>query len=63
MKRFLFVLFCATPSIAFAYIDPGTGAYVVQALIALIAACITYIRHPLKALKALWDRLRRNHRD
>ncbi len=60
MNRFLIILFCTTPSMAFAYIDPGTGAYVVQALFALIVAGLAYIRHPLRALKALWNRLRRN---
>lgn len=63
MNRLLAVLFCATPSMAFAYIDPGTGAYVVQALFALIVAGLAYVRHPIKALKALLDRLRRKDRD
>lgn len=62
MNRFLVVLFCATPSLAYAYIDPGTGAYVVQALFALIVAGLAFIRHPLKSLKALWERLRRKDR-
>lgn len=63
MKRCLVIIFCAMPSLAFAYIDPGTGAYVVQALFALIAAGLAYIRHPLKALKVLWKRLRYKDRD
>ena len=36
---------------AFAYVDPGTGAYVIQALLALFAAIIFYIRHPLELIK------------
>ena len=63
MNRLLVVLFCRTPSIAFAYIEPGTGAYVVQALFALIVAGLAYIRHPIKAFKALLDRLRQKNRD
>jgi hypothetical protein len=62
MNRILVVLFCATPSLAFAYIDPGTGAYLVQALMALVVACLAYIRHPVRMLKALWERLRRKDR-
>lgn len=36
---------------AFAYIDPGAGAYAIQALLALFAAIIFYIRHPLEFFK------------
>lgn len=57
MNRLLVVMFCATPSMAFAYFDPGTGAYVVQALFALIVAGLAHIRHPLKALCARRDGL------
>jgi len=35
---------------AFAYIDPGTGAMLVQAFMALIASIIFYFRHP----RQLW---------
>ncbi|MCE4538162.1 hypothetical protein LXT12_12965 [Pelomonas sp. P7] len=55
-------LFFATPSMAFAYVDPGTGAYLVQALIAMVVAVLAYIRHPIKTLRTLWERLRRKNR-
>jgi hypothetical protein len=44
----LFMVACglAFPSAAFAYIDPGTGAMMVQALLALVAAAVFYFRHP-----------------
>lgn len=38
------------PASAFAYIDPGTGAMVVQAILAMVAAVAFYFRNPL----ALW---------
>lgn len=38
------------PQGALAYIDPGTGAMVVQTILALVAAVAFYFRNPL----ALW---------
>lgn len=35
---------CAAP--AFAYVDPGSGAMLVQAVLALLAACVFYFRNP-----------------
>ena len=40
------------PTLAQAYIDPGSGAYMVQALIALIGAVVFYARHPVRSLQA-----------
>lgn len=42
-----------TPTLAQAYIDPGSGAYMVQALFALIGAGLFYVRHPIRSLRAL----------
>jgi hypothetical protein len=43
------------PTLAFAYIDPGNGAYMVQALFALVGAAFFYLRHPIRSLKSLWQ--------
>ena len=43
------------PAAAMAYIDPGNGAYMVQALFAFIGAAIFYLRHPVRALKSAWN--------
>ncbi len=40
------------PGLAQAYIDPGSGAYMVQAVFALVAAVIFYARHPVQSLRA-----------
>jgi len=45
------------PAAAMAYIDPGNGAYMVQALFALAGAVIFYLRHPIRFLKAGWHSL------
>jgi hypothetical protein len=53
----LVILGLAFPSLAFAYIDPGTGAYVVQCAIALVSTVVFYAAHPGRLLKRVWGRL------
>jgi amino acid transporter len=55
--RILFLLLLI-PSAAHAYIDMGTGAFLVQALMAIAGAVVLFIRHPIKTLKAWWKRRR-----
>jgi hypothetical protein len=51
----LMVLILATaPGAAMAYIDPGSGAYMVQALFTLVAAGLFYARHPIRSLRSFW---------
>jgi hypothetical protein len=62
LKNYEFGLRCAgivsilvmAPTVALAYIDPGNGAYMVQALFALVGAALFYLRHPIRSLKQLW---------
>jgi len=49
-----FVLLLA-PTAAFAYIDPGTGAMMVQAVLALFASVVFYFRDP----RQLWCDLKK----
>lgn len=55
------VLFLA-PATAFAYIDPGTGAMMVQAILALIAAVIFYFRNPSQLWRDLKNWFIRNRK-
>jgi hypothetical protein len=48
----------ASPTVAMAYIDPGNGAYMVQALFTLLGAALFYVRHPVRTAKLIWNRLR-----
>jgi hypothetical protein len=41
-----------------AYIDPGNGAYMVQALLTLLGAALFYVRHPIRTAKMIWRNLR-----
>lgn len=54
------------PSLAgarFAYIDPGAGSFVFQALVALLAAAGVTVRAYWKNIKAFFDRTTRDERD
>jgi hypothetical protein len=48
------LILVAAPGAAMAYIDPGSGAYMVQALFALVAAGLFYLRHPIRSLQSFW---------
>jgi len=41
------------PRPSFAYIDPGSGAYVLQSLIAVGGAVIFYVSHPAAMIRKL----------
>lgn len=54
------------PSLAgarFAYIDPGAGSFVFQALVALLAAAGVTMRAYWKSIKAFFDRRTRDRRE
>jgi hypothetical protein len=42
------------PGSAIAYIDPGSGAYMVQVIFMVVAAALFYLRHPVRSLQTLW---------
>jgi len=56
-------LLLLVPLQAHAYVDPGTGAYLVQALLALVGAGAFYLRHPRALIKRLWNKLMRRPDD
>jgi hypothetical protein len=44
----------STPAIALAYVDPGTGAYLVQSIIALVGVATFYAMRPIRFLRKLF---------
>jgi hypothetical protein len=52
----LLIIGLAFPALAFAYIDPGTGAYVVQGVLALVATVAFYVTHPRQLVKRVFGR-------
>ena len=47
----LLIIFLVVPNNAFAYIDPGTGGILLQALLAGFAAVVTFITMSWRRLK------------
>lgn len=56
MKYLLILVALWIPS-AHAYVDPGSGMLLWQALIAVIGAIIVFVRHPVDTLKRLYRNL------
>jgi len=50
------LILALAPAAAKAYIDPGNGAYMVQALFTVVGAALFYLRHPLRSIKVFWHR-------
>jgi hypothetical protein len=54
LKYIVFSIFILSyPSIAYAYVDPGTGAYLLQLLIALFGAVVFYASRPMQLLQLI----------
>ena len=55
MKPLIFwaTLFVLIPISAHAYIDPGTGAVIIQSLIAFLAAVFFYLKNPILLWKII----------
>ena len=55
MKYISSALLFLTPSFAYAYIDPGSGAYYVQVAMALLGAVAFYLTHPKELIRRVTD--------
>ncbi|MFZ6689813.1 hypothetical protein ACO0K0_18890 [Undibacterium sp. SXout11W] len=51
-RAVIYLLFM--PSLAFAYIDPGSGMLLIQGLIAFLGACIAFIKNPFEKIKKIF---------
>lgn len=51
------------PNLAHAYVDPGTGAYLLQLLIALFGAIVFYATKPVQLFKLIRQFFRRKKRE
>jgi hypothetical protein len=50
---FIATFFLLFPGTAFAYVDPGTGAYLLQLLITVFGAVMFYISRPGQLFKVI----------
>jgi len=49
---FLTIIFLfGLKSNSFAYIDPGTGSYIIQLILAFLASCYIFFTNPVKFVK------------
>ena len=43
---------------SYAYFDPGTGAFIVQAIIAFFAAIAFYLGYPIRLIKSFYQKIK-----
>jgi hypothetical protein len=60
---FYLILALMTPSKAYAYLDPGTGSIILQAILGFIAAAITSISIYWTKFKSLLNKIFRKKKD
>ncbi len=58
MKILIYLLILLYPNIALAYLDPGTGGSIIQALIAFFGAIAFYISYPFIATKKFYNKIK-----
>ncbi len=63
MKTLLFWILITFANESYAYIDPGTGAFLVQSLIALAVSIAFYIRHPIRFIQLLIGKIFKKKND
>ena len=52
----LYLYFFLIVSEAHAYFDPGTGAFILQAIITFLAAIVFYLGYPVRYIKQLYKK-------
>jgi hypothetical protein len=57
---FILVIFFTFQSVSHAYIDPGTGSFIIQALLAVFASIVFYLGYPIRVLKNFFKKIKKN---
>lgn len=65
IKIFFLSLIFLFPSYALAYIDPGTGSFILQAILAFFATIFVYLGYPIRFIKSVFNKLfkKKNKKD
>ena len=58
MIKFSLILFIFFITPVFAYFDPGSGAFIIQAIIAFFAAISFYLGYPIRIIKRFFSYLK-----
>lgn len=54
----LFILIFFVPSISYAYMDPGSGSLIIQAIVGVIASCVFFIKIFWFKIKKFFNKLK-----
>jgi len=60
IKKILFpilVVFLISTENSYAYIDPGTGSFILQAILALGATIVFYLGYPIRLFKSMMNKI------
>jgi len=52
----IFSILLITVSHSHAYIDPGTGSFIIQTLMALAATIVVYLGYPIRVIKSFFNK-------
>ena len=65
IKIFFVSLIFLFPNYALAYIDPGTGSFILQAILAFFATIFVYLGYPIRFIKSVFNKLfkKKNKKD
>lgn len=53
---FLAIMFCYSTN-AYAYIDPGTGSFIIQSILAIGGAIVFYLGYPIRIIKNIYYKI------
>lgn len=56
----LYFYFFLLGTSSYAYFDPGTGAFILQAIITFLAAIVFYLGYPVRYIKQLYKKFFKN---
>ena len=64
-KFFYFVLIFLMSSVSnsYGYIDPGTGSFIIQAILAIAASIFFYIGYPIRIIKKFFQKIFKKKKD
>ena len=59
VKKFylFFIIMICIRSNAYAYIDPGTGSFIIQSILAIGGAIVFYLGYPIRLLKNIYIKI------
>jgi amino acid permease len=52
-----FIIMICIRSNAYAYIDPGTGSFIIQSILAIGGAIVFYLGYPIRFLKNIYNKI------